>query len=59
MLAALAWQVQQPDWLKDGGQFVPHPSTWLNQGRWQDEPRDQPQMSERNVRSFGAIFGTN
>jgi hypothetical protein len=59
MLAALAWQVQQPDWLKDGGQFVPHPSTWLNQGRWQDEPREQPQMSERNVRSFGAIFGTN
>jgi hypothetical protein len=19
-------------------QFVPHPSTWLNQGRWEDEP---------------------
>lgn len=21
-------------------QFIPHPATWLNQGRWQDEPAD-------------------
>ncbi|MEH6565585.1 MAG: phage replication protein [Halopseudomonas sp.] len=25
------------DWLKDGGQFVPHPATWLNGKRWEDE----------------------
>ena len=24
-------------WLKDGGQFIPHPVTWLNQERWLDE----------------------
>ncbi len=24
-------------WQKDGGQFIPHPATWLNQGRWEDE----------------------
>jgi len=23
--------------LKDGGEFIPHPSRWLNQGRWMDE----------------------
>lgn len=23
-------------WLKDGGQFVPNPATWLNQRRWED-----------------------
>lgn len=22
----------------DDAQFIPHPATWLNQGRWQDEP---------------------
>lgn len=22
--------------LKDGGKFIPHLATWLNQGRWQD-----------------------
>jgi hypothetical protein len=25
------------DWTKDGGQFIPHPTTWLNGGRWMDE----------------------
>jgi hypothetical protein len=25
------------EWLKDDGQFIPHPATWLNQGRWEDE----------------------
>lgn len=23
---------------RDGGKYIPNPSTWLNQGRWQDEP---------------------
>lgn len=38
MLAAISHQRRSPGWLKDGGQFIPHPATWLNQGRWQDEP---------------------
>jgi hypothetical protein len=25
------------DWLKDNGQFIPHPSTWLNAKGWEDE----------------------
>jgi len=24
-------------WTKEGGQYIPHPSTWLNQGCWDDE----------------------
>ena len=24
-------------WQKDGGQYIPHPTTWLNQERWTDE----------------------
>jgi hypothetical protein len=24
-------------WSKDGGQFIPHPATWLNRGGWDDE----------------------
>lgn len=23
-------------WKKDGGQFIPNPATWINQGRWED-----------------------
>lgn len=37
MTAALEWQRQQDQWRKDGGQFIPNPSTWLNQKRWLDE----------------------
>jgi len=35
---ALAQQCTMPAWVKDGGQFIPHPSTWLSQRRWEDEP---------------------
>jgi hypothetical protein len=35
--AALDWQLHQPKWTKDNGDFVPHASTWLNQRRWEDE----------------------
>lgn len=24
-------------WAKDGGAFIPHPTTWLNQRRWEEE----------------------
>ena len=24
--------------LRDGGEYIPNPSTWLNQARWKDEP---------------------
>ena len=46
MLAALEWQTQQPDWLKEGGRYVPNPATWLNAGRWQDEPTIADGMSD-------------
>ena len=37
MLKALAlWKTSQ-QWTKDGGQFIPHPATWLNGRRWEDE----------------------
>lgn len=38
MLDALKWQRTQPQWLKDGGAYVPNPATYLNAAQWQDEP---------------------
>lgn len=38
IMEALKWQVNQPQWLKDGGAYVPHPTTWLHEERWDDEP---------------------
>lgn len=37
LAAILARQSHCEQWQRDGGQFIPHPATWLNQGRWQDE----------------------
>lgn len=37
MLGALAVQRQSEQWQRDGGQFIPHPSTWLNGRRWEDD----------------------
>lgn len=42
LLAALDVQTKSQAWTKDGGQFIPNPSTWLNQGRWQDEAGEMP-----------------
>lgn len=36
LLRAIEDQKKSEQWLKDGGQYIPHPSTWLNHGRWAD-----------------------
>ena len=41
---------QQTYLARDQGKYIPNPSTWLNQGRWKDEP------PERNGHQAG--FGT-
>lgn len=37
ILEAIQKQRSTQDWQKDGGQFIPHPATWLNAGRWDDK----------------------
>lgn len=36
ILSAVARQSLSPQWTKDGGEFIPHPATWLNGRRWED-----------------------
>ena len=37
ILAHVREHKRSQDWLKDGGQFVPHPATFLNGRRWEDD----------------------
>lgn len=54
---ALDWQTTQPSWTKDGGRFVPMPSTWLNKRRWEDEPFHQsPDVVDPNAASWDRIL---
>lgn len=42
MLAAIETQKLSFQWQREGGQYIPHPTTWLNQGRWEDEDNTVP-----------------
>lgn len=42
VMAGLAVAKASKDWLKDGGQFIPHPATWLYGRRWEDEGATAP-----------------
>lgn len=42
MLAALDRQRLTEQWQRENGRFIPHPATWLNQGRWADELPEAP-----------------
>lgn len=38
LLEAISRQRASPQWAKEGGQYIPHPATWLNRGQWADKP---------------------
>ena len=49
IVAAIESAKSSEQWKKDGGQFIPHPSTWLNAKRWDDSPTIEiqtPQSSD-------------
>jgi len=52
MLASIERAKKAEDWVRSGGQFVPHPATWLNAKGWEDEipEGDTHGASIRNTR---------
>ena len=44
VLLAVERAKDSDQWQRDSGRFIPNPTTWLNQGRWEDEltPLSQP-----------------
>lgn len=42
IMRALERAKTSAEWLKDGGQFIPYPATWLNAQGWEDELTTQP-----------------
>jgi len=40
ILKAVHKAKQSADWIKERGAYIPHPSTWLNQRRWEDSGMD-------------------
>ena len=55
LLTAIEQQKCSRQWQEDGGQYIPNPATWLNQGRWQDElPRPEKPGWEDGRRQLDA-----
>lgn len=53
ILAGIERQKQSAQWTKDGGQFIPHPATWLNGCRWEDElPKNVPKWANDATHSY-------
>ncbi|HLA29284.1 MAG TPA: hypothetical protein VJZ49_15465 [Syntrophales bacterium] len=58
LISAVENQKKSEQWAKDGGQFIPHPASWLNQGRWDDEAPAQENNSalDRNDPVFKSWY---
>jgi len=45
MIAKVEAFKKSEQWKREKGQYIPHPATWLNQGRWDDEIKiEAPQI---------------
>ena len=54
ILGAIERQKQSAQWTKDGGQFIPHPATWLNGRRWEDEmPKGSGPVKTVSAQQYG------
>ena len=54
ILGAIERQKESPQWTKDGGQFIPHPATWLNGRRWEDEmPKGGGPVKQVSAQQYG------
>ena len=54
ILKGLSHYKSSEQWIRDGGKFIPHASTWLNQERWKDDlspptPKEIPSALDINL----------
>lgn len=50
LLEKLRAAAECSQWRRDNGQFIPHPATWLNQHRWEDDLQNaQPTTNDTEI----------
>lgn len=45
LIDAVNRQKQSKDWIKDGGQFIPNPATWIHDRGWENEEMDSTNLN--------------
>jgi hypothetical protein len=55
---ALDRQKRQPQWLRDGGRYIPTPQKWLAEQRWLAPTPDVPMLNDKTIATMkaGAAF---
>ena len=60
ILASLRKAIASDEWQKERGKFIPNPSTWLNQGRWEDTGIDYNALSaKKQTQTITSRIGIN
>lgn len=64
ILSALERHKKSTQWTKNGGEFIPHPATWLNGRRWEDEvgnyeavPKGASGLGEAELEAIRRVMG--
>lgn len=55
ILDKLNQQIKSKEWEKDNGEYIPHPTTWINGKRWEDEIKQESkeEIYKRLVQEHG------
>lgn len=59
MLAAIAAAKASAEWIKEGGQFIPLPASWLNGQMWEDEIKPAIGSFTERQQEFLNVFNAN
>jgi len=65
LVEAINKQKQTDQWKKDGGKYIPYPSTWLNAGAWEDDvrvdvdPDYEAELEKLGEFGFARKYGTD
>jgi hypothetical protein len=55
MMASLEVQKKSKQWLENDGRFIPHPGTWLNGERWEDDVLSGKSEKAERLEKFGIL----
>ena len=56
LLPALERQKVSPQWLKEGGRYIPNPATWLKDRRWQSDTNTPYRLGTYEIEAINRIL---
>ncbi|MDX8128008.1 helix-turn-helix domain-containing protein [Methylomonas sp. OY6] len=57
IMSGLEREIKSHDWLKENGKYIPHPASWLNGKRWEDEINSSPSATDASGPTSSCFLG--